>query len=845
MPKQHAGSIVKFPIKNAGVWGFNTLLVLGALFFATTLSASSNSILPTPLHLPWLLMIGVSAAAELSLFAVRYRNDAQTFTLGEISYALGVVFYPPKQFLAASAIGLTLVFIGRRAPATRLVFNVASTIFASCIVIATTRAITGPDAHTNSLRLWFGFILGAVIACPVQAAFVGMVRSLAEKRLGALTEAPRVVFFSLLNSIAIASMGVLIAIVLSVAPAAAIVGLVPLGLLYVAFSELVREHTRRSNVEFLYETAQNIHNTPDIEKALTNLLERSLQSFRADFGAVALRRPDSNQWMSFCVGETSGGVAQLETEPLWIPPPGDAIVISRGSTKGVETKLLDQLMAKAAMVSTLMVEDEVYGVLILADRGENDSVFDTDDRHLFELLANQVAIGVENSHLERSLGVLTRLEEEVRYQVNHDALTGLANRVMLDDFLKQTTGSDRAILLIDLDDFKVINDSLGHAAGDQVLIEVSTRLRKAVRADDLVARLGGDEFAIVLGGSATHGRAVEAAERISATMAPAMTISGRQVHVHASVGVAVATAGIALQELLRSADVAMYQAKKAGKGQHKVFEPGMDDSARERLQIIIGLELAASSDELVVEYQPIINLKTQTTVAVEALLRWNHPELGRLGPDRFIPFAEESGAIAAIGNWTLEQACRDINPMKNELGEPLELHVNVSPQQIAAIDFVYTVTSILARTELAPARLVLEITEKTALVDSSAVIDNVKALRAQNIQLALDDFGTGYSSLAAAHSFPLDLIKIDQLFVRAITAQSEASLVRAILAMADSLNLSPVAEGIETPDQFHKLVELGCPFGQGYLFSKALRVDELREWRLASAKAGATESTDW
>jgi EAL domain-containing protein (putative c-di-GMP-specific phosphodiesterase class I) len=228
-------------------------------------------------------------------------------------------------------------------------------------------------------------------------------------------------------------------------------------------------------------------------------------------------------------------------------------------------------------------------------------------------------------------------------------------------------------------------------------------------------------------------------------------------------------------------------------------------------------------------------LRSQTTVSVEALLRWNHPELGRLGPDRFIPFAEESGAIGPIGAWTLEQACIDIAPMTNSKGEPLELHVNVSPQQIAAIDFVDTVTAILARSHMDPRRLVLEITEKTALADSSSVIENVNSLRALSIQLALDDFGTGYSSLAAAHSFPLDIIKIDQLFVKAITPQSNASLVRAIIAMADSLELAPVAEGIENQDQLEKLVQLGCPYGQGYFFSRPLPLAALKTWILPTA----------
>jgi diguanylate cyclase (GGDEF)-like protein len=578
-----AGNPVMFGKKNPGVWAFNALLLIGAVLVALKLGSSTTSILPTPLGLPWYFMIGIAGGAELCMFSIRYRNDAQTFTLGEINYVLGAAFFPPSQFLAATAIGLTLVFLARRAPLTRLLFNVAATSLATSVVIAITRGLAGPHAQTNSLRLWFGIIVGSAIACPAQALLVGMVRSIAEKRWAALTEAPRVIFFSELNSIAVSAMGVLIAIVLSVAPGIAVVGAVPLGLLYLAFSQIVREHTRRTNVEFLYETAQSIHNTPDIEQALTNLLGRSLTSFQADFGAVLLRRPDSGQWMSFCVGRTLGGITKLDEQPRWIPLPGEALVSQRNGATADEIQLLDQLLANHALLYTLMVDHDVTGLLIMADHGERETPFTEDHRRLFELLGKQVAIGVENSQLERSLGVLIRLEEEMRHQANHDALTGLANRAMLNKVLKQSAGSDRAILLIDLDDFKIINDSLGHKAGDDVLVEVANRLRTAVREDDLVARLGGDEFAIVLRAGATQERAVEVAERISVSMAPSMDIDGRQVHIHASVGVAAAAAGVALEELLRSADVAMYQAKNAGKGQHKLFESGMDDSARERL----------------------------------------------------------------------------------------------------------------------------------------------------------------------------------------------------------------------------------------------------------------------
>jgi diguanylate cyclase len=831
--------------KAAGVWVFIALLALGALLFASLLSTSRTSILPTPLGLPWYVMIALSAFGEMCLFSVRYRNDAQTFTLGEISYVLGAVFFRPREFLVASLIGLSLVFFARKARMTHLVFNVSTNIIGSCIVITAARLFGGSNSQTDSARLWFGVILGAALACPVQALLVGLVRSVAEGRLSALTDAPRVILFSELNSVAIASMGVLTGIVLSVAPGVAIIAAVPLALLFVAFSQLVREHTQRTNVEFLYETAQSIHNTADIELALTGLLRRAMTSFYSDFGAVWLPRPDSNQWVSFCVGETSSGLHSLDERPQWIPAPGVALVCDRRRAEPSQLQLLDQLGANRAMVCTLKIDDDAFGLLLFVANSDSKSVFSESDRRLFELLANQVAIGVENSQLERSLGVLTRLEEEMRHQATHDSLTGLANRsklsATLEAVIAASTETHRGVLLIDLDDFKTVNDSLGHAAGDEVLIEVSRRLLAAVRENDLVARLGGDEFAIVLGTGASKERAIEVAERISLAMTPPITVAGRQLHMHASVGVATATTGVRLEELLRTADVAMYEAKNAGKGQHKIFESGMDDSARERLQIATGLKSAAANEELVIQYQPIVNLRLRNTVAVEALLRWNHPGLGWLGPDRFIPLAEETNSIIALGAWTLEKACFDIAPLTNEHGHPLELHVNVSPQQIAALDFVETVINILTKSGMEPNRLVLEITEKTALADSASVLANVNMLRTHSVQFALDDFGTGYSSLAAAHSFPLDSIKIDQLFVRTITAESDASLVRAILAMADSLGLKPVAEGIETTEQLEQLISFGADFGQGYLFSKPLPVEALPTWLHPAVLTSATD----
>jgi diguanylate cyclase (GGDEF)-like protein len=812
-------------MKNPGIWALNALLVLGALFGASLLSHIRGSFLPTPLGAHWLVLAPLTALAELCMFSVRYKSDAQTFSLGEISYVLGVVYFEPKHFIAATVLGLLATYVFRRTRLIRSVFNIAATTLVACTIVGVARLIAGDHPTERSPLLWFGVIVGCSFAAALQSLLVVFVRSVAEHRW-LWAEAPKMLLFTQLNGVAISSLGVLIAIVVDVAPVLAVIGIVPLLIVYLFCRQLVQEHTLRTNVEFLYETAQSIHNTADVDKAFNGLLERSLTSFHANFGAVLVHRPDTGNWMVFATGTTATGLQTVHDEPKWIPEEV-ATIVSRRNAQEPELLLLNQLGANNVLAAPLRIEGQTPGLILVADRGGDGADFDELDRRLFELLAQQVAIGIANSQLERSLGVLTRLEGELRHQANHDALTGLANRAMLTSVLKRSDSGDRAVLLIDLDDFKTINDSLGHNAGDEVLIEVANRLQGSVREGDLVARLGGDEFAIVLGVRGDSKAATDTAERISASLNYPMTVEGRQVEIHASIGIAAASDGVSLDELLRSADVAMYQAKNAGKGRHMLFESGMDDDARDRMQIISGLRDAVQKKQIALVYQPIVDFRTNSTVALEALLRWEHSELGVLGPDRFIPLAEESGLITPLGAWALLQACTDIAPLRSDTGQPIALHVNVSPIQICAPDFAALVTDALSKSGMDSTRLVLEITEKTALSDSDLLPGNVEELRACGVRLALDDFGTGYSSLAAAHDFPLDLIKIDQLFVRAIHVGSDSSLVRAILAMADSLGLAPVAEGVETAEQRRTLMELGCNFGQGYLFSPPVSLEHL------------------
>jgi diguanylate cyclase (GGDEF)-like protein len=816
-------------LKNPGVWAFNALLIIGALFCAYLFRNVKAPFLPVPMGAHWLWMVPITAGAELCMFSVRYRSDSQTFSLGEISYVLGAVYLRPLEFLIASALGLSVVYTYRRAPLIRSTFNIAVGSISISTIVGVTRFVATRQPSPRSVRLWASVVIACFLAAALQGFLVALVRSIAARRW-LLRDAPKVILFTQLNGIAVSSLGVLVAIVLGVAPALALAGAAPILMSYIFCRQLVNEHTLRTNIEFLYETAQSIHNTADIDTAFRSLLDRSLPTFHASFGAVILRRSDTAQWMSFAVGATANGTTDLKEAPRWIPK-GDAAKIISSRSGNSEVRLLKQLGSNNAIVAPLHIENELQGILVITDRGTEGTGFEELDRRLFELLSKQVALGLENSQLERSLGVVSRLEEEMRHQANHDILTGLANRSALTAILHRPSSNDRAVLLIDLDDFKTINDSLGHEAGDNVLIEVAKRLSESVREGDLVARLGGDEFAIVLSCSGDRSSAVDTAKRISSALAPPMTVFGRQIEINASIGVATAGNGVGIDELLRSADVAMYQAKNAGKGRHMLFETGMDEAARERLQIISGLRDAIEKQQISLVYQPIVDLVTGMTVAVEALVRWEHPELGTLSPDKFIPLAEESGLINSLGAWVLRQACVDLREIQSDIGPALELHVNVSPNQMAAPDFVSVVTNALELATLDATRLVVEITEKTALTDSQILTANVAAIRLLGVQLALDDFGTGYSSLAAAHGLPLNLIKIDQLFVRSIEENSDVSLVRAILAMAESLGLLPVAEGIETQQQRETLVSLGCPFGQGYLFSRPLPKVAFKVWQ--------------
>jgi diguanylate cyclase (GGDEF)-like protein/PAS domain S-box-containing protein len=433
----------------------------------------------------------------------------------------------------------------------------------------------------------------------------------------------------------------------------------------------------------------------------------------------------------------------------------------------------------------------------------------------------------------RDVTARRKLEEQLSHQAFHDSLTGLANRALFTDRVAHALdrGVRRqnlfAVLFIDLDDFKTVNDSLGHAAGDELLVIIARRLEGCLRPADTCARLGGDEFAILIESIAQPEAAVVIARRILAAIAEPPRVLGSEVAVQASIGIALGSGNESASEILRSADLAMYRAKADGKSRYALYEPSMHERVLERLALKAELQRSVVAEEFELHFQPLVALQSGAIVGVEALVRWRHPVRGLVLPDDFIPLAEETGLILPLGRYVLHEACREVRRWR-ELGHrDLGISVNISAKQLASVSLPAEVTSALSAASLEPAALTLEITE-SMLLDSQAVIARLEDLKRLGVRIAIDDFGTGYSSLNYLRRFPVDMLKIAKPFVDELgSSPDQERLVSAILRLGATLGLDTVAEGIENEAQRDRLRALRCRYGQGFFFSPALPADEV------------------
>ena len=450
-----------------------------------------------------------------------------------------------------------------------------------------------------------------------------------------------------------------------------------------------------------------------------------------------------------------------------------------------------------------------------------------------------------------------RDREALEHQAVHDPLTGLFNRTMLVDRLemalerRQNSGKQVGVILLDLDQFKVVNDSLGHHVGDEVLSAIAPRLAAAARRGDTLSRFGGDEFVLLCDLLRDPMDAISRASELAAALSAPVELSSGRYSVSASIGVAVSTgAGDTTSTLLRDADAAMYRAKAAGRGRVELFDNSMRDEAMARLQLESDLRGALGSGQFVLEYQPVVNAATGRPVGLEALVRWDHPTRGRLAPDRFIPLAEETGLIVEIGNWVLEQALTQLAAWQAAvpMDPPLSISVNVSSRQLAVQGLVEKMAHLLRELPLAPGTVGVELTE-SVLLDEGYPASTLQALRDLGVHILLDDFGTGYSSLAYLEKFPIDALKIDRSFVARLEEGKErGAVLQAIFAMASALGLEAIAEGVETAEQLRQLRDLGCRWVQGYVVARPMPVGKvlafLAEQATLSSAVGSAGGCD-
>ncbi len=482
-----------------------------------------------------------------------------------------------------------------------------------------------------------------------------------------------------------------------------------------------------------------------------------------------------------------------------------------------ETSYLASIGHRSMAMIPLIAAGQTIGLVEITSARE--CAFDEHAVELATMLAGEAAMALENA----------RLYEEIRHQALHDGLTGLANRVLFRDRVEHAaarsrrTGAQIAVLFVDLDDFKALNDSHGHARGDEVLAISARRVVDVLRPSDTAARQGGDEFAILLEDVADEADALAVATRVAEALRQPMSIGHVEVRIAASIGVAMSGPGHeSAGDLLRNADVAMYAAKGSSRGGAEIFQPSLRDGAAERAAMAARLRGVEERDELRLDYQPIVELETNRIDGVEALVRWQPPDGPVVMPTDWIGLAEESGDIVPIGRWILHEACRQARDWQIRLARPdLRMSVNLSARQFREHDIVATVRAILDETGLPPATLMLEITESGLMRRTQATIARLEALRALGVHLAIDDFGTGYSSLSYLERFPIDILKIDRTFVSSV-GDAISPIARAIVDLGRTLGLEVIAEGIEHIDQARWLEDLGCRFGQGFLYARPM-----------------------
>jgi diguanylate cyclase (GGDEF)-like protein len=793
-----------------------------------------------PFAIPWWVIAAGFFLADFKVIEVHFRRESHAFSLTEVPAVIGLFFLGPSEYLLAVVLGaaVALVLSSSRAPV-KMAFNLANYLLLGVLMIAVFR-LAQPTSNAPTLIEYLAAFAASLAATVVGAVTIASAITLSG---GApqFKKLPDMLQFGILVAMANTSISLLAVILLWFTPSAIWLLVIPLGTLFLAYRAWVSEREKHERLELVYQSSRILQHSPELDVALLALLDHARAMFRAELAEVVLEAGGTEQRalrtssLQDEPSEVIQPIAAMEIDPVL----RDAVIERRATMARLERTPGGRVLAiRQAMVAPLVGEAGVIGLFTVANRLTEGTDFSADDLRLLETLANQAAVALENGQLGQSLAELSRLKEQLRYQAYHDPLTNLPNRLMFIEHAMAEIAADRrdgqrpVVLLLDLDDFKHVNDTMGHAAGDDLLIMVTDRISACLREQDLAARLGGDEFAILVRDQPTLARSVAIAQRLIQVLGTAFLVQGHEVSVGVSVGIAMSRGTRqSADELLSNADVAMYTAKANGRRRFAVFDPSTHAAIVARHEMSADLTRSIARGELVVLYQPIVELQTRRTVGLEALVRWRHPIRGLVEPDEFISLAEDSGSIVALGRFVLDQAAIDVRRWNTRAGREAEavfVSVNVSAVQLQQPDFLGEVESVLAASGLRPDRLVLEITETAMFRDAQATIGKLQALRERGVRVAIDDFGTGYSSLTYLRRFPVDILKIAKDFIGPSDGETqEWAFTGAILALGRRLGLMVVAEGIEERGQLARLLEMGCDHGQGYLFDRPTQIADL------------------
>ena len=805
------------------------LLVLSATLVPRFIGAGAFL---TDFSLPWWAMALAFAGTETFVLNVQARRETQTISFSELPLLLGLFFASPVALLSGRIIASTLVMVGlRRSPPMKVALNVSLLVAETSVAVALFGAISAGSSSPGPLT-WLAAYAGALAADILGAVVVGCAIAAYDGDVNVralMTDA---------GSLAVPAMGVTLGLIAVVTLAASTTAgwlLLAFGVLaLLAFRAYASLAERHLNLERLYRFSQAVSTAPEVDDVIGSVLAQAEDLLRCERAATAFFSADGA--FVDVVGHRRGEPLTRDREPAgtrhaWAIAQltdGGALRVPRHARDPEARAWLAANGLRDAIVVPLTGGADVGGYLIVADRLGDVRTFEEDDVLLLETVANHAGVALRNGEL------IARL----RHDALHDALTGLPNRAYLQQALAGALAdvaagrsSGAAVMILDLDEFKDVNDILGHHHGDDLLVQVGSRLVAAVGDAGTVARLGGDEFAVLLSVTADEESALQTGRRVLRTLEQPVALDGLEVEVGASIGIALAP-GHATEAaaLLKCADLAMYDGKSASARGLRMYQPDLHAATPRRLTLVSELRGALQNGEIQVHVQPQAELRSGRVVGVEALVRWNHPELGWVSPDEFIPVAERSGLIGLLTTRVLDAALSAC-ALWRAAGRDIAVAVNLSARSLQDADLVDEVARLLLRHDVPADRLTLEVTEGSVMADPARAVALLHQLRDLGVRLSVDDFGTGYSSLSYLQRLPVQEVKIDRSFVADLQAEGEnVAIVRAIVDLGRHLGLEVVAEGVEDDATWQLLASMNCDLVQGWQLARAMPTGEFLGW---------------